>query len=73
MDLRDDFPRVKVETRVLVPSFTPQILSDPKRSWAKQLFIDSWENVRGVNPRIAITEDQPSIVRDAIDELAQGP
>jgi pimeloyl-ACP methyl ester carboxylesterase len=81
MDLRDEFPRLAVETRVLVPSFSPEILTDPKQSWVKQLFIDSWQNVRGTNPRIGIrvvpdsrifvTDDRPDVVRDAIDEVAR--
>jgi pimeloyl-ACP methyl ester carboxylesterase len=81
MDLRDDFPRLAVETRVLVPDFSPEILADPKQSYVKQLFWDSWENVRGGNPRIQIrrvahsrifvTDDRPDAVRDAIDEVAR--
>jgi pimeloyl-ACP methyl ester carboxylesterase len=80
MDLRDEFSRLAVETRVLVPSFAPEILTDPKQSWVKQLFIDSWESVRSINPRIGIravsdsrifvTDDRPEVVRDAIDEVA---
>jgi hypothetical protein len=45
------------------------------------LGIDSWENVRGTNPRIGIrlvpdsrifvTDDRPEVVRDAIDDLAR--
>jgi pimeloyl-ACP methyl ester carboxylesterase len=80
-DLRDDFPRLAVETRVLVPEFTPEILADPKQSYVKQLFWDSWENVRGMNPRLQIrrvahsrifvTDDRPDVVRGAIDELAR--
>jgi pimeloyl-ACP methyl ester carboxylesterase len=81
MDLRDEFPRLALETRVLVPGFSPEILADPKQSWVKQLFIDSWEKVRGTNPRIGIrlvpdsrvfvTDDRPDVVRDAIDEVAR--
>jgi pimeloyl-ACP methyl ester carboxylesterase len=81
MDLRDDFPRLAVETRVLVPEFSPEILNDPKQSYVKQLFWDSWENARGTNPRIQIrrvahsrifvTDDRPDVVRDAIDEVAR--
>jgi pimeloyl-ACP methyl ester carboxylesterase len=81
MDLRDEFPRLAVETRVLVPEFSPEILADPRQSYVKQLFWDSWENVRGANPRmqvrrvaqsrIFVTEDRPDVVRDAIDELAR--
>jgi hypothetical protein len=81
MDLRDEFPRLALETRVLVPGFSPEILADPKQSWVKQLFIDSWENVRATNPRIGVrlvpdsrvfvTDDRPDVVRDAIDEVAR--
>jgi len=81
MDLREEFPRLAVETRVLVPSFTPEILADPKQSWAKQLFIDSWESIRGTNPRIQmrvvpdsrvfVTDDHPDVVTDAIDDVAR--
>jgi pimeloyl-ACP methyl ester carboxylesterase len=81
MDLREDFPRLAVETRVLVPEFSPEILNDPKQSYVKQLFWDSWENARGTNPRIQIrrvahsrifvTDDRPDVVRDAIDEVAR--
>jgi pimeloyl-ACP methyl ester carboxylesterase len=81
MDLRDDFPRLAVETRVLVPEFSQEILADPKQSYVKQLFWDSWENVRGTNPRIQtrrvadsrifVTDDRPDVVRDAIDQVAR--
>lgn len=81
MDLREEFPRLVVETRVLVPDFSPEILSDPAQSYVKGLFWDSWENVRGTNPRIDIrrvadsrifvADDRPDVVRDAIDEVAR--
>jgi hypothetical protein len=81
MDLRDEFPQLAVETRVLVPGFSPEILADPQQSWVKPLFIDSWETVRNMNPRIGIrlvpdsrifvTDDRPDVVRDAIDEVAR--
>ena len=81
MDLRDEFPRLAVETRVLVPEFSPGILADPNQSYVKQLFWDSWESVRGMNPRIRIsrvsgsrifvTDDRPDVVREAIDEVAR--
>jgi hypothetical protein len=82
MDLRDDLARLSVETRVLVPDFSPAILADPKQSYVKQLFWDSWEAVRAINPRIHIervagsrifvADDRPDVVRDAIDEVARG-
>jgi pimeloyl-ACP methyl ester carboxylesterase len=81
MDVRDELPRLAVETRVLVPEFSPEILADPRQSYVKQLFWDSWENVRGLNPRIRVqrvsdsrifvTDDRPDVVRDAIDEVAR--
>ncbi|MGH7719618.1 MAG: alpha/beta fold hydrolase [Gemmatimonadaceae bacterium] len=81
MDLRDEFPRLAVETRVLVPSFSPQLLADPTQSYVKPLFLDSWDMIRGTNPRIDIrtvpdsrifiTEDHPDVVRDAIDDVAR--
>lgn len=80
-DLSDELPRLGVETRVLVPEFSPEILADPKQSYVKQLFWDSWENVRGSSPRLRITrvpdsrifvtDDRPDVVRDAIDEVAR--
>jgi pimeloyl-ACP methyl ester carboxylesterase len=81
MDLRDELPRLAVDTRVLVPEFSPEIVADPRQSYVKQLFWDSWEIVRTMNPRIRIrpvpdsrifvTDDRPDVVRDAIDELAK--
>jgi pimeloyl-ACP methyl ester carboxylesterase len=81
MDLRDEFPQLGVETRVLVPEFSPEILADPRQSYVKQLFWDSWENVRGTTPRVRIrrvpdsrifvTDDRPDVVREAIDEVAR--
>jgi pimeloyl-ACP methyl ester carboxylesterase len=81
MDLSEELPRLAVETRVLVPGFSPQILTDPKQSYAKQLFVDAWQTVARMNPRIVvrpvsdahifITDDQPEVVRDAIDEVAR--
>jgi pimeloyl-ACP methyl ester carboxylesterase len=81
MDLSEEFPRLAVETRVLVPGFAPEILTDPKQSYVKQLFFDSWDRLRGSNPRLVIrtvpdsrifiSDDRPDIVRDAIDEVAR--
>jgi pimeloyl-ACP methyl ester carboxylesterase len=81
MDLRDEFPRLAVNTRVLVPEFAPEVLADPKQSYVKGLFWDSWQNVRDVNPRIHIErvphsrifviDDRPDVVSEAIDGLAQ--
>jgi pimeloyl-ACP methyl ester carboxylesterase len=80
MDLTDEFARVSVPTRVLIPGFGPEIFADPKQSYAKPLFIDSWENARRANAmitlrvvadsRVFITDDQPAAVRDAIAEIA---
>jgi pimeloyl-ACP methyl ester carboxylesterase len=80
MDLTDEFGRVSVPMRVLIPGFASEIFADPKQSYVKQLFVDSWENVRRKNPSIVlrtvpnsgvfITEDQPEAVRDAIAEVA---
>jgi len=81
MDLSADFARLAVETRVLVPSFTPEVFADKKQSYVKALFLDSWDTVRKnmsarmtirsvADSRIFITDDQPVIVREAIDELA---
>lgn len=79
-DAREDFRRLTVPTRVLVPSFTEEILADPRQSWAKQLFHDSWDSVRVINPRLEIrrvegarvfiTEDRAEAVGKAIDDLA---
>jgi pimeloyl-ACP methyl ester carboxylesterase len=79
LDLSGDFPRIPVPVRVLVPSFSPGILADPKQSYVKTLFMDSWEHVRGRNPlitirtvpdsRIFLTDDQPEAVRQAIAEV----
>jgi pimeloyl-ACP methyl ester carboxylesterase len=79
MDLTDDFARISVPTRVLIPGFAPEVFADPKQSYVKQLFIDSWENVRGKNPlitlrvipdsRIFISDDRPAAVLDAIDAV----
>ena len=82
MDLSDEFPRLAVETRVLVPGFAPEILADPKQSYVKPMFLDAWDAVgRMHNPRIVIravsgahifiTDDRPDVVRDAIDEVAR--
>jgi pimeloyl-ACP methyl ester carboxylesterase len=80
MDLSDEFPRVSVPTRVLMPGFAPEIFADPKQAYVKSLFFDSWENVRGKNAlialrvvpdsRIFITDDRPDAVLDAIAEIA---
>jgi pimeloyl-ACP methyl ester carboxylesterase len=80
MDLTDEFARVPVPTRVLIPGFTPEILSDPKQKYAKQLFVDSWEKVRAKNPlivlqvvpdsRVFVTDDRPDAVIDAITQIA---
>jgi pimeloyl-ACP methyl ester carboxylesterase len=80
MDLTDEFARVPVPTRVLIPGFTPEILSDPKQKYAKQLFVDSWENVRAKNPlitlkvvpdsRVFVTDDRPDAVIAAIAEIS---
>ena len=81
MDLTDDFPRLAVPTRVLVPSFAPEIFADPKQKYVKPLFVDAWDNVRGRNSliiirtvpdsRIFITDDQPAAVVAAIAEVAR--
>lgn len=80
MDLTDDFPRIAVPTLVLAPAFTPAMLADPKQPFLKSLYLDSWEGVRRMNPRIEtrtvadsrifITDDQAAAVRDAIDKVA---
>jgi pimeloyl-ACP methyl ester carboxylesterase len=80
MDLSDEFPRLSVPAQVLIPGFAPEILADAKQAYVKQLFIDSWENVRAKNPsitlrvvpdsRVFITEDRPEAVVDAIAEIA---
>jgi pimeloyl-ACP methyl ester carboxylesterase len=80
MDLSDEFPRVSVPTRVLIPSFSPEIFADPKQSYAKPLFVDAWDNVRGKNPlielrvvpdsRVFITDDRLDAVIDAIAQVA---
>lgn len=79
-DLTDEFARLSVPTRVLIPGFAPEIFADPKQSYAKALFIDSWDNVRArnslailrtvPNSGVFITHDQPQAVRDAIAEVA---
>jgi pimeloyl-ACP methyl ester carboxylesterase len=81
MDFTSEWAKVAVPVRVLVPSFSPAILADPNQSYVKGLFHDSWEQVRGTNPRIGITtvpdsrifitDDRPEVVRGAIDELAR--
>jgi pimeloyl-ACP methyl ester carboxylesterase len=80
MDLSDDFARLSVPVRVMIPGFAQEILADPKQSYVKQLFIDSWENARKQNSLLVlrtvpssgvfITDDQPDVVRAAIAELA---
>lgn len=80
MDLTDDFARITVPTRVLVPSFAPEIFADPKQAYVKPLFLDSWELVRPRNPRfeirtvanarIFVTDDEPGVVTEAIDAVA---
>jgi pimeloyl-ACP methyl ester carboxylesterase len=80
MDVDDEFPRVGVPTRILIPGFSPEILADPKQAYAKALFVDAWDKVRARNPmitlqtvpdsRVFITDDRPDAVRDAIGEIA---
>ncbi|HEY8174570.1 MAG TPA: alpha/beta hydrolase [Gemmatimonadaceae bacterium] len=80
MDLNDEFLRLAVPTRVLIPGFSPEILADPKQGYVKTLFVDSWDSVRVRNPAIAlhvvpdsrifITDDRPDAVLDAIAQIA---
>lgn len=81
MDFTQEWARLTVPVRVLVPTFSPAILADPKQSYVRSLFLDSWEKVRGTNAlidiasvpdsRIFVTDDQPEVVRTALDELAR--
>ena len=78
-DLSEEFAQISVPVRVLVPSFSPEIFSDPKQSYVKPLLVDSWDQVKGKNPlltirsipgsRIFITDDKPEAVHDSIAEL----
>ena len=80
MDLSEEFARVRVPTKVLVPSFDSTILADKRQAYVKTLFIDSWDSVHVRNPgiaiqhvpdsRIFITDDQPAFVQQAIDDVA---
>ena len=82
MDFTDAFAAMTVPTEVLVPSFTPGILADPKQSYVKPLFHDAWETVRGTSPRVTIsrvgdsrifvTDDQPAAVEAAMARVAKG-
>lgn len=81
-DFSDEIDKLTLPTRVLIPSFTPAILDDPKQAYVKPFFIDSW-NALQRNPRLTlrvvagsrvfITDDHPEAVRDAITEVARAP
>jgi len=81
MDFTAEWAKLTVPVRVLVPEFTPAILSDAKQSYVRTLFHDSWDMVRGASPlisiervpdsRIFITDDRPDVVRAALDDLGR--
>ncbi len=79
-DLTNDFARVAVPTRILIPGFTPEILADPRQRYVRELFIDAWEHVRGLNPLLSIRHvpDSRVFVTDhrsdaVLEAIGRGP
>jgi pimeloyl-ACP methyl ester carboxylesterase len=80
-DISREYARISVPTRVLVPSFTPELLANPKQAYLKSNFIDAWESAKRANPllvvrvvagsRLFVMDDQPTVVASAIDELTK--
>jgi len=79
-DISSEYAAIRVPTIALVAGFSPEILADSTLSYVKRLFVDSWTSAQGANPlftvrtvsksRVFVTDDQPTVVRAAIDSLA---
>lgn len=79
MDTMDDFARLAVNTRILIPGFPSEFRADSSRKSAMNLFVDAWDLLRGTNPFISIdivpdartfiTDDQPDAIVRAIRQV----